>query len=76
MCQNRRILSEYVMTDHIAKHEFMLNYLVWHQLGEMQAPTPTESDESDEDDQINEMIADIGMEYDIGFENQHPSSEV
>jgi hypothetical protein len=27
-CQNRRILSEYKMSSHIAKHEFMPNYLV------------------------------------------------
>jgi hypothetical protein len=64
-CQNRRMLSEYEMSDHIAKHEFMLNYLVWHQHGEMQAPTTAESDESDDEDQMDDMIADIDMEYDL-----------
>jgi hypothetical protein len=34
-CQNRRMLSEYEMSGHIAKHRFMLNYLVWHQHGEV-----------------------------------------
>jgi hypothetical protein len=29
-CQNRRILCEYEMPSHIAKHRFMPNYLVWH----------------------------------------------
>jgi hypothetical protein len=29
-CQNRRILSEYEISGHIAKHRFMPNYLVWH----------------------------------------------
>jgi hypothetical protein len=29
-CQNRRMLSECEMSGHIAKHEFMPNYLVWH----------------------------------------------
>jgi hypothetical protein len=43
-CQNRRILSEYEMSDHIVKHRFMSDYLVWHQYGEVQAPTPAESD--------------------------------
>jgi hypothetical protein len=36
-CQNRRILFEYEMSSHIAKHEFMSNYLMWHQHGEVQA---------------------------------------
>jgi hypothetical protein len=34
-CRNIRMLSEYKMSDHIAKHKFMLNYLVWHQHGEV-----------------------------------------
>jgi hypothetical protein len=39
-CRNRRMLSEYEISDHIAKHEFMLNYLVWHQHGDVQQPHP------------------------------------
>jgi hypothetical protein len=27
-CQNRRMLSEYEISDHIAKHKFIPNYLV------------------------------------------------
>jgi hypothetical protein len=65
-CWNRRMLSEYEMSVHITKHEFMLNYLVWHQQGEVQAPAPAESDESDDVDRMDDMIADIGMEYDLG----------
>jgi hypothetical protein len=34
-CWNRRMLSEYEMFGHIAKHKFMSNYLVWHQHGEV-----------------------------------------
>jgi hypothetical protein len=30
-CRNRRMLSEYEMSGHIAKNGFMLNNLVWHQ---------------------------------------------
>jgi hypothetical protein len=37
----------------------MSNYLVWHQHGEVQAPA--ESGGSDDEDQMNDMIADIGM---------------
>jgi hypothetical protein len=35
MCWNRRMLSEYEISGHIAKQVFMLNYLVWHQHGEV-----------------------------------------
>jgi hypothetical protein len=49
-CRNRRMLSEYKMSDHITKHRFMWNYLVWQQHGEVQAPAPAESDESNDED--------------------------
>jgi hypothetical protein len=64
-CRNRRMLSEYEIC-HIAKHEFMPNYLVWHQHGEVQAPTAAESDRSDDEDRMDDMLADIGVEYDLG----------
>jgi hypothetical protein len=54
----------------------MLNYLVWDQHGEVQAATPTESDKRDNEDRMDDMIADIGMEYDLGSEDQHPPLEV
>jgi hypothetical protein len=75
-CQNRRILSEYEISGHISKHEFMSNYLVWHRHGEVQAPTAAESDGSDNNDQMNNMIADNGMEYELGSRDQHPPLEV
>jgi hypothetical protein len=31
------------MFGHIAKHKFILNYMVWQQHGEVQAAAPTES---------------------------------
>jgi hypothetical protein len=34
-CENRRILSEYEISAHLAKKGFMLNYLLWHQHGEV-----------------------------------------
>jgi hypothetical protein len=63
------MLSGYEMSGHIAKYGFMFNYLVWHQYGEVQAAVPTESDGSDEEDRMDDMIADIGMEYDLGSED-------
>jgi hypothetical protein len=65
------------MSGHITKHEFIPNYLVWHQHGEVQAPTTAESDRSDDEDQMNDMIADIGMKYDLGgSRDQHPPLEM
>jgi hypothetical protein len=65
-CLNRRMLSKYEMSGYIAKQGFILNYLVWHQHGEVQAPAPTESDGSDDEDQMDDIILDIDMEYDLG----------
>jgi hypothetical protein len=64
------------MSGYIAKKVFMLNYLVWHQHGEVQPPTTTESDGNDDEDRMDDMIVDIGMEYDLGSGDQHPSLEV
>jgi hypothetical protein len=60
------MLSKYEMCGHIAKNKFMPNYLVWHQHGEVQA----ESDGSNDEDRMDDMIADIGMEYDLGSGDQ------
>jgi hypothetical protein len=42
----------------------------------VQAPATDESNESDNVDQMNDMITDIGMEYDLGSGYQHPPPEV
>jgi hypothetical protein len=60
------MLFKYEMASHIAKHGFMSSYLVWHQHGEVQAPVAIESDGSDDEDRMDDMIANIGMEYDPG----------
>jgi hypothetical protein len=51
-------------------------YLVWHQHGEVQTLTADESDENDDEDRMHDMIADIGMDYDLGYGDQHPPLEV
>jgi hypothetical protein len=75
-CQNRRMLSKYEMFDHIAKHGFMPSYLVWQQHEEVHAAAPVESDGSNDEDRMDDMISDIGMEYDLGFGDYHPPPEV
>jgi hypothetical protein len=63
-CQNKRMLSEYEISGHIAKQRFMPNYEVWHQHGEVQAPTADESNGNDDEDWMDDMVSDIGMKYD------------
>jgi hypothetical protein len=75
-CQNRRMLSENEMSDHIAKEGLMSNYLVWHQHGEVQTLVTDESHKNVDEDRMDDMIADIGMEYDLGSGDQHPSPKV
>jgi hypothetical protein len=72
--ENRTMLSKYEMSAHLAKKEFMSNYLVWHQHGEVQPPIAIESDGNNDDDQMDDMVADIGRGYDL--ESADPSSEV
>jgi hypothetical protein len=60
------MLFEYEMCGHIAKHRFMLNYLMWHQHGEVQAPTAAKLDGSDDEDQMDDMMAGISIKYDLG----------
>jgi hypothetical protein len=54
----------------------MLNYLMWHQHGEVQALATADSDGSDDEDRMDDMIEDIGMEYDLGSGDQHLPLEV
>jgi hypothetical protein len=42
----------------------------------VQPPAAAESDENDDEDRMDDMIVDIGMEYDLGSEDQHPPLEV
>jgi hypothetical protein len=49
---------------------------VWHQHGEVRPPTADESDGNKNEDRMDDMIADFGMEYDLGSGDQHPPPEV
>jgi hypothetical protein len=45
----------------------MPNYLVWHDHGEVELPViGVESDGNEDDGQMDEMLADIGREYEVG----------
>jgi hypothetical protein len=53
----------------------MPNYLVWRNHGEAEE-LPVESDGNEDDDRMDEMVADIGREYEIGSGEQGEPSEV
>jgi hypothetical protein len=71
-CENRRMLSEYEMFGHLAKKGFMTNYLLWHQHGEVWLAVADESDENDDVDRMDDMVADIGRGYDLESEDPPP----
>jgi hypothetical protein len=45
----------------------MPNYLVWRDHGEVEPPViSAECDKNEDDDRMDEMLADIGREYEVG----------
>jgi hypothetical protein len=68
------MLSEYEMFAHLTKKGFMSDYLVWHQHREVQPLVANESDENDDEDQMDDMVGDIGRGYDL--ESADPPPEV
>jgi hypothetical protein len=55
----------------------MPNYLVWRNHGEVEPPViGAESDINEDDDQMDEMVADIGREYKVGSGEQGQPPEV
>jgi hypothetical protein len=73
-CENRRMLSEYEMSAHLAKEGFMSNYILWHQHGKVRSAVADESNGNDDVDRMNDMVADIGRGYDL--ESEDPAPEV
>jgi hypothetical protein len=73
-CKNRRMLSEYEMSTHLAKKGFMSNYLLWHQHEEVQPAVADELDGNNDVDWMDDMVADIGRGYNL--ESEDPPSEV
>jgi hypothetical protein len=68
-CENKRLLSKYEMFAHLAKKGFMLNYILWHQHGEVQPVIADESDGNDDVDRMNDMVADNARGYDLKSED-------
>jgi hypothetical protein len=71
-CENKRLLSEYEMFAHLAKKGFMLNYILWHQHGEVQPAIADESDGNDDVNRMNDMVADNAWGYNLESEDPMP----
>jgi hypothetical protein len=74
--ENRRMLSEYEMSAHLAKKRFMSNYLLWHQHVEVQIAVADESNGNDDVNRMDDMVADIGRGYDLESEDPPPEVQI
>jgi hypothetical protein len=55
----------------------MSNYLVWHDHGEVEPPViGAKSDRNEDDDRMDEMVADISRKYEVGSGEQGQPPEV
>jgi hypothetical protein len=68
-CENRRMLSEYEMSGHLAKKGFIVNYLLWHQNVEVRPTVVDEPDGNDDVDRMDDMVANIGRGYNLESED-------
>jgi hypothetical protein len=73
-CEDRRMLSEYEISSHLATKRYMSNYLLWHQHEEVQPAVADESDGNDDVDRMDDMVADIRRGY--GLESKDPLPEL
>jgi hypothetical protein len=60
------------MSTHLAKNGFMSNYLLWHKHGEVWHAVANESNGNDDVDRMDDMVVNIGMGYDLEFEDPPP----
>jgi hypothetical protein len=75
ICRNYQFLTQDKVQIHLCQEGFIPNYLVWRDHGEAEE-LPTESDGNEDKDRMDEMVADIGREYEIGFGEQGEPLEV
>jgi hypothetical protein len=77
ICQNYRFLNQDEVQVHLCQEGFMSNYLVWRDHGEVEPSViGAESDRNEDDDQMDEMLADIDREYEVGSREQGQPPEV
>jgi hypothetical protein len=69
ICWNYRFSTQDKVQIHLCQEGFMPNYLVCCDHGEVEE-LATESDRNEDDDNMDEMVAEIGREYKIGSGGQ------
>jgi hypothetical protein len=75
--RNYRFLNQDEIQVHLCQEGFMSNYLVWCDHGEVEPPVVgAESDINEDNDRMDEILADIGREYEVGSGEQGPPPEV
>jgi hypothetical protein len=75
--QNYRFLTQDEVQIHLCQEGFMSNYQVWHDHREVEPPVVgAESDEKEDDDRMDKMVADIDREYEVGSGEQGQPLEV
>jgi hypothetical protein len=75
--QNYRFLNQDEVQVHLCQEGFMLNYLVWRDHREVESSViGAESDGNEDDDRMDEMLANIGREYEVGSGEQGQLPEV
>jgi hypothetical protein len=64
---NNRFLTQDEVQVHLCQEEFIPNYLVWRDHREVEPPVVgAESDGNEDNDRMDEMVAGIGREYEVG----------
>jgi hypothetical protein len=77
ICQNYRFLTQDEVQVHLCKKGIMPNCLVWRGHGEVEPPTVgAKSNGNEDEDRMDEMLTDIGREYEVGSGEQTPLPEV
>jgi hypothetical protein len=77
ICRNYRFLNQDEVQVHLCQEGFMPNYLVWRDHGEVEPLViGAESDKNEDDDRMDEMLVDIGREYEVGSGEQEQPLEV
>jgi hypothetical protein len=75
-CENYNFLSQDHIQLHLCNVGFMSNYLMWYDHVEVQLATVAKSNENEDEDRMDDMITDIGREYDLGYGEQPQPPEV
>jgi hypothetical protein len=77
ICRNYSFLTQDEVQVHLCQEGFIPNYQLWRDHGEVEPLViDAELNRNEDDDRMNEMVADIGREYEVGSGEQGQPLEV